>query len=48
MSGTTKYGNVALGVESALPAVTLPPRCRPRSRVRRFYSVLIAALRRWA
>lgn len=48
MSGATKYGNVALGVESALPTVTLPARCHPRGRVRRFYSLLIAALRRWA
>jgi hypothetical protein len=44
MSGASRYGNVALGVESALPAVTLPA----RSRLQRLCSLLIATLRRWA
>ena len=44
MSGTTRYGNVALGVESALPAIMLPA----RGRLQRLCSLLIATLRRWA
>lgn len=45
MSAASRYGNVALGVESALPAVTLR---RPRNRLRRLYGLLLATLRRWA
>ena len=48
MSGASRYGNVALGVESALPAVTLPARCRQRSRLQQLCSLLLATLRRWA
>ena len=48
MSGVTRYGNVALGVESALPAIMLPARRLPRSRLQRLCSLLIATLRRWA
>jgi hypothetical protein len=48
MNSATRYGNVALGVESALPAATLPVRCRPRSRLQRLCSRLLATLRRWA
>jgi hypothetical protein len=46
MSSGTKYGDVALGVESALPAVTRPS--RHRSPARHLVSWLIAALKRWA
>ena len=46
MNAGMKYGNVALGVESALPAVTWP--ARRRSRVRRLISIVVAALKRWA
>jgi hypothetical protein len=49
MSGGLKYGNVALGVESALPAITLPARrSKPGTRLRRLLNLLVAALRRWA
>ena len=50
MSGGMKYGNVALGVESALPAITLPARRGKRSygRLRRLLGLLVAALKRWA
>ncbi len=41
-----KYGEVALGVECALPRGCLP--ARQRGRVRRLVTWLIAALRRWA
>lgn len=47
MSGGVKYGNVALGVESALPAITLPAR-RRGTRLRRLLNLLVAALKRWA
>ena len=40
----TRYGNVALGVESALPCLTPPA----RSRLQRLCSLLLATLRRWA
>lgn len=40
-----KYGNVALGVESALPAVTRQYR---HGRFRRLLGLLVAALKRWA
>ena len=46
MSDGMKYGDVALGVESALPVFVWPDRslrCRPG-----FIIWLIAALRRWA
>jgi hypothetical protein len=43
MTGGMKYGNVALGVECALPAAS-----RHRSRARRLITWLIAALKRWA
>ena len=46
MTGEMKYGEVALGVESALPAATWP--ARHRSRARRLISWLIAALGRRA
>lgn len=46
MTGGTKYGGVALGVESALPAVARS--ARRGSRARRFVTWLIAALKRWA
>jgi len=46
MTGGIKYGDVALGVESALPATTRP--ARRRSRARRLLTWLIAALGRWA
>ncbi len=45
MNAGVRYGDVALGVESALPAVTRPPR---RGRVRRLFGMLVAALKRWA
>jgi len=45
MTGGMKYGDVALGVESALPAVILPGRRHSRARI--FIARLIAALRRW-
>jgi len=48
MSGASRYGNVALGVESALPGLTPPARSRPRSRLQRLCSLLLAKLRRWA
>ena len=40
------YGEVALGVECALPHGSLSP--RPRGRMRRLVNWLIAALGRWA
>jgi hypothetical protein len=40
------YGDVALGVEAALPANMRP--ARHASRARRYLTRLIAALRRWA
>jgi hypothetical protein len=40
------YGDVALGVEAALPAFTGP--VRRLSRARRYLTRLIAALLRWA
>ena len=43
-TGGIKYGDVALGVESALPAFIWP--ARRLSRTRRYLSWLIAALRR--
>jgi len=43
MTSGIRYGNVALGVECALPAAT-----RRSSRARRLINWLIAALRRWA
>lgn len=46
MTGGMKYGDVALGVESALPAATRP--ARRRRRARRLIIWLITALRRWA
>lgn len=46
MTGGMKYGDVALGVESALPAVTRP--ARRRNRARHLITWLIAALTRWA
>ena len=46
MTGGMKYGDVALGVESALPATARP--ARRRGRARRLITRLIAALRRWA
>jgi hypothetical protein len=42
------YGDIALGVECALPAVTPSPRRSSFSRVRRLLTSLAAALRRWA
>ena len=45
MTAGMKYGDVALGVESALPAVVLP--ARRHSRAQLFFTWLIAALRRW-
>jgi len=50
MSGGTKYGNVALGVESALPAVTRPAQrpSRGYSGLRHLLSWLAAALKRRA
>ena len=48
MTGEMKYGDVALGVESALPAVMLSPEHRQRSRFHRLWGLLVAALRRWA
>jgi hypothetical protein len=48
MSGGAKYGNVALGVESALPAITLPAQRRNHARLRRLLIFLVAALKRWA
>lgn len=41
MTGGLKYGDVALGVESALPAPA-----RPCGGARRFIAWLVAALRR--
>ena len=41
-----EYGDVALGVECALPAAKLP--AWRRSRARHCITWLIAALRRWA
>jgi uncharacterized membrane protein len=49
MNGELKYGDVALGVEAALPA--LPTRERPAfgyARLRRNIIWLYAALKRWA
>ena len=46
MTGGMKYGDVALGVESALPAFIRP--ARRFSRARRYITWLVAALRRWA
>jgi hypothetical protein len=43
MSGTSDYGDIALGVESALPAATCPAPCR--STARRLLDWLAAALR---
>lgn len=45
MNRELRYGGVALGVESALPALRL---ARPRIRARRLVIWLIAALKRWA
>ena len=46
MSGRMGYGDVALGVESAMPACI---RTAPRARLgRRYLMRLLAALRRWA
>ena len=45
MNAGIRYGNVALGVESALPAVTQP---RRRGKLRRLFGILVAALKRWA
>lgn len=45
MNAGIRYGGVALGVESALPAVALP---RRRGKLRRFIGILVAALKRWA
>jgi hypothetical protein len=44
MTGGLKYGDVALGVESALPVAARP--ARPRSGARRFIRWLVAALMR--
>jgi len=46
MSGGMKYGDVALGVEAALPARMCP--ARQTRRARRYLAWLLAALRRWA
>jgi hypothetical protein len=49
MSGRTKYGDVALGVEAALPAPF--PEFQPGhglTRLRRTLTWLYAALKRWA
>ncbi len=46
MNGGMKYGDVALGVESALPACLRPAR-RIR-RAQRYLTWLLAVLRRWA
>ena len=46
MTGGMKYGDVALGVESALPATVRPT--RRFNRARRYITWLIRALRRWA
>ena len=43
MTGEMKYGDVALGVECALPAAT-----RRHSHARRLITWLIAVLRHWA
>jgi hypothetical protein len=48
MSAGIRYGNVALGVESAQPALAPPLRQRPRNRFRRLLGLLAAALKRWA
>ena len=45
MTGEMKYGDVALGVECALPAAT---RHRRHSHARRLITWLIAVLRHWA
>ena len=42
MTGGMKYGDIALGVESALPAATRP--ARHHSRVRRLLAWLISVL----
>jgi len=42
------YGDIALGVECALPAATRPHRRSSFTRVRRLLASLAAALRRWA
>ncbi len=46
MTREMDYGEIALGVECALPAGKLP--ARRISRARHCISWLIAALRRWA
>ena len=46
MTGGVKYGDIALGVECALPAFTRP--ARRLDRARRYFTWLMAALRRWA
>lgn len=45
MNAGLRYGDVALGVESALPAIARP---RRRGRLRRLISAIVASLRRWA
>ena len=46
MNPRTRYGEVALGVESALPGISRP--ARRRNRARRLINWLAAALMRWA
>ena len=46
MSGGVKYGDIALGVESALPSFTRP--ASRLDRARHYFTWLMAALRRWA
>jgi hypothetical protein len=46
MTGGMRYGDVALGVEAALPALMRP--ARQARRERRYLAWLLAALRRWA
>jgi hypothetical protein len=46
MTGEIKYGDVALGVEAALPGVARPT--PSRGRLRRLLGMLVAALKRWA
>jgi hypothetical protein len=49
MNGEMKYGDVALGVEAALPALRPEERCdRGYPSLRRTLVWLYAALKRWA
>lgn len=48
MSAGIRYGNVALGVESAQPGLAPPLRQQPRNRFRRLLGMLVAVLKRWA